>query len=348
MNRPLLHNIQSLRGIAVIMVLALHIFATEKKYSPDQLLPDFLQLGAAGVDIFFVISGFIMTTVTRNMAPDFSSASQFLLLRITRIYPLYWVVSLSLLSIAQLFPGITTPLATDSLFVVKSLLLYPQEHLPLLMVGWTLVHEMYFYAVFTCLLLLPRHYLPLALGAWSIAVVFGYNQLHLSSAELQLVTHPMTLEFISGCALGLIAEQRRIGKPLWFLFGGLSVMLASWMHWQISEADPLPIGNARIAYFLPGSILITAGCIGYDQRAGRLSLLLEKIGNASYSIYLTHILFLSAFCKAWQFIPARQTLLDNAIFLPLSALLTLMAGMMFYTLLEKKLMRKMRKFIVGQ
>jgi exopolysaccharide production protein ExoZ len=341
-----LHNIQALRGIAVLMVVALHLFATEKKYSPDQLLPDFLQLGAAGVDIFFVISGFIMVSVTKNLQPSFSSMQQFLLMRAARIYPLYWIISLALLLIAQLFPGITTPLATNTLFVIKSFLLYPQENLPLLMVGWTLVHEMFFYLIFSCLLLLPRKKLPLALAAWALTTVYCYHNINFASPVLQIATHPMSLEFIGGCFLGIFVQRMTITSAPLVLFSGIAAMLAAWMLWQLNSDDILPIGETRVIYFLPGCLLITAGCIGLDQRGIHLSLWLEKIGDASYSIYLTHILFLSAFCKAWQFFPYRETLADNMIFLPLCTIVTLLGGLAFYQHCEKNILQKTRAFIL--
>jgi peptidoglycan/LPS O-acetylase OafA/YrhL len=342
-----LYNIQALRGIAVLLVVLLHMYATEKKYSPDQILPDFLQLGAMGVDIFFVISGFIMVTVTHNKPAQWQLATQFLLSRATRIYPTYWLISALLLVISVFFPGITTPLASDGFFVIRSLLLYPQEHLPLLMVGWTLIHEMFFYLVFTVLLLLPANMRYGCLLLWAVGTAMGYQQWHpaVTQPELALLFNPLSLEFISGCFLGLFAQHFRIPLARMFFYSGLLILAVIWAVWINHSAEPIPTEMNRFYYFIAPCVLMTLGCIAMDQQVLRLSRWLEILGDASYSIYLTHILVLSSLCKVWQFFPYRESWIDNVFFIPMTLAATFSVGMLFFYYVEKPLLTSTRKLI---
>jgi len=89
-----IQNIQALRGIAVIAVVFSHLVIIEKKYGGSEtILPEFLLFGKFGVDLFFVISGFIMVTITRSKFQIPREALKFFYRRVARIYPLYWFYS---------------------------------------------------------------------------------------------------------------------------------------------------------------------------------------------------------------------------------------------------------------
>ena len=95
-----IYNIQSLRGIAAFLVLLSHLYTMEKNIWGDQILSSAFRMGMSGVDLFFVISGFIMVYVTRNWnGGELYRIREFLFARITRIYPLYWFVSLITLAL---------------------------------------------------------------------------------------------------------------------------------------------------------------------------------------------------------------------------------------------------------
>jgi peptidoglycan/LPS O-acetylase OafA/YrhL len=96
-----LRSIQALRGIAVLGVVAYHALAVERKYSGgDRLLPDFLSFGQTGIDLLFVISGFVIVTVTQGRFGGIRELPRFLWSRITRIYPTYWFYFLITLRIS--------------------------------------------------------------------------------------------------------------------------------------------------------------------------------------------------------------------------------------------------------
>ena len=98
-------NLQALRGIAVLLVIAYHLTKIEGKYGHGEgILPSFLTIGMSGVDLFFVISGFVMVTVTRGWFQQKGKPVRFLYHRITRIYPVYWFYSLIVLAIYLVMP----------------------------------------------------------------------------------------------------------------------------------------------------------------------------------------------------------------------------------------------------
>lgn len=86
-----LNGIQALRAVAVVFVLFSHLFRVEGKYAAETILPNATLIGVSGVDIFFVISGFIMVYVTDGKRDGLLRAIEFLYRRAVRIYPIYWV-----------------------------------------------------------------------------------------------------------------------------------------------------------------------------------------------------------------------------------------------------------------
>src|ERR1700687_1501828 len=94
-------TLQVARGAAANLVLAHHLFIVEAKYSVGSVLPSFTFYGIAGVDVFFVLSGFIMVAVAgRSVGP-----LQFLWRRACRIYPTYWLISLAVLAVTLMAPA---------------------------------------------------------------------------------------------------------------------------------------------------------------------------------------------------------------------------------------------------
>ena len=136
-----LRTIQMARGVAANLVVFSHLFFVESKYTAAGVLPAFTLYGIAGVDLFFVLSGFIMVAVAgRDIGPI-----EFLWRRATRVYPTYWLISLAVLAVAIVAPAIVNSSIQVPISLWRSFLLIPDRTLPLLAVGWTLVHEMYFY-----------------------------------------------------------------------------------------------------------------------------------------------------------------------------------------------------------
>ncbi len=213
--------IQVLRGIAVVMVIIFHFKDIIK---PGEFLRrelDFLfDSGAAGVDLFFVISGFIMVFVTRKSTGGIRYAKNFLIKRVLRIWPLYVIATLTYTIIVA--PVIANISLTIALKVLKSIFFIPLSYLnppyfgyAYLGVGWSLNYEMYFYFLITISLLSGKYrwFLFAALIILTLLIIpIAYGNLtsrplearNYGSLLINLITNPIIWEFVYGTIIGLL------------------------------------------------------------------------------------------------------------------------------------------------
>jgi len=292
---PTFHNIQALRGIAIILVVLLHLANAEYLYGDSgPTLSAFSVLGASGVDLFFVISGFVMATITRGTFRKKGSLPLFLYSRAARIYPSYWVFSLALLAAHLLFPQAGDPQRWREIDVARSLLLLPQARLPILVVGWTLVLELYYYGVVAVSLLLPERYFVGMLLVWAGVVTaaniaFSHTAISLGPAAL-VALYPQTIEFISGCLLARLvhAGHRRWGASCFAL--GAALLPALYAAYSALRPGQFPSAWERLVLFgLPSTLMVYGACGMELAGAGRLPRLLMFVGDRSYTLYLTHV-----------------------------------------------------------
>jgi peptidoglycan/LPS O-acetylase OafA/YrhL len=267
-----LQSIQILRGIAALLVVVYHIRAMEilaignNGLSELPLLNSFVTNGYAGVDLFFVISGFIMVYVTDGIRSGVKSSAEFLFARVTRIYPLWWVFA-GLMSLMFLVYNATgfgagwdrvsqgQPLIP---YLIKSFLLVPQNAHPVLGVGWTLIHEMYFYAAFTLMMLVPRRFWLWILLAWG-TVIAGGSFVGLTktfaSGYSALFFYPMTMEFIMGAVVGL-AVSSGIAWRSGILTLVATLWLAASLTFQGLDDASLMMWGRVVWFGLPCTLLV--------------------------------------------------------------------------------------------
>ncbi len=342
-------NIQGLRGIAVLLVVLFHLVTIEQKFGGSRtILPDFFQFGMFGVDLFFVISGFVMVTVTRGKFRRPCKALTFLYHRATRIYPLYWFYSLLVLAVYLYNPAMVNSSQGSQVNILASFLLLPQAKLPLLMVGWTLVHEMYFYLVFFLLLFLPGKYLLPGLATWAVAILLFQSQAAASgSPPLVLVTHPLTLEFIGGCLVAMLTAREKSPPlhPGLALTAGLLILVGAVLlfmyHWQITGAME-PLGWNRILLLGLPALLLVYLAVKAEQQQLTLPGSLCRVGDFSYSIYLSHVLSLNLLGKIWALF-AVDSIIDNILVLPFMVLAVIAVGAASYLTIERPMIILSRK-----
>ena len=274
--------IQYLRAVAALNVVLLH--ATREAGLP------LWWFGSTGVDIFFVLSGFLMVAIT----DDRSRPGPFVVDRLLRIVPLYWLATAAWLLLRLLLGG---P-APDARYVVASLLFLPFERpdaewhfFPVLDVGWTLNYEVLFYLLFALCLLAPgRWRLPL-LTVILLALVAMGRAVTPGDAPLAFWTNPIILEFLAGAWIAAMWRGRVPRHPVlgWALIAAAPALVlivnALTSHFGLAFVD------WRAAWMLPaGAVLVGALLIGGGRSndrsyARRFALLL---GDASYSLYLFH------------------------------------------------------------
>lgn len=321
----MLKNIQTLRFLAALWVVLHHMQPPVTPFTLS-LLPDAVtRLGFAGVDLFFVISGLIMAETTRGMLPGWPAATRFLVQRFGRIYIGWWpFFALYLWGASQ--SGRLRP----DINLWGSFLLWPQN-LPqyLLPITWTLSFELYFYVVVAALVVWNRRHAPLVLGLCGIAIValniwFYQRGLYLPANEglakanllIPFYLSPLTLEFIAGF---LLSEwlHRRPRQCLGCWLAGAGLMLALAYFYQTS-GSLLASGMAGFfhvgerAALLGGFACCLVVCaMELERRQITPWPLLQALGDASYSIYLAHIVCLivvgAAFFRLQPFLHAPAT-----------------------------------------
>lgn len=341
-----LNNIQALRGIAVLVVVFSHLLVIEKKFGgANTILPGWLQFGIFGVDLFFVISGFVMVTVTRGKFQSLRNALLFLYHRVSRIYPLYWVYTTLALIVFLIQPTWVNSSQGNQVNILASYLLLPDELLPLVQVGWTLIHEIYFYLVFfVILLLVPEKLMPVSMLVWGLVIfVFGTST---GSPAYNLVFHPLTIEFIIGCLLAWhyhkFTNLKINGNWLVVIAGmGMIAAIIGFVSF-VAQTGFAPDGWWRLAiYGIPAAVIVAS--ITHAER-NRITLpnFLIQSGNASYSIYLSHLFTINVVGRVWKFF-STDAIYDNFIALPIVFPLALLVGFMSYKFLEIPLLTLIRK-----
>lgn len=265
----MISNIQALRGFAALNVVFFHALGTSIAHgdAPAFLLP-LAGWGASGVDVFFVISGFIMAHTQEGRKRSWQG---FALNRIARITPLYWIITaLALARIAT----------TDPLYIASSLGFVSMhlgfEH-PVLSVGWTLEYEMLFYALFAA---------GIAIGA---PILFAVTMI--TALAITGVIDWVALEFCMGMGCYLAYRHFRDRENNVWIW----VHLTGWALLFLSVAGDAGLHRVLL-WGVPSSIIVLSALL-IPQTKNRL---LSALGHASYGIYLIHLFVLSALFRIFD------------------------------------------------
>ncbi|MDD1017375.1 acyltransferase [Pseudomonas sp. TNT2022 ID1025] len=246
--------------------------------------------GAIGVDLFFVISGFViyLSSTGRKITPLMFSAH-----RLARVAPAYWIFTLATAATIAFVPGMVPYTLFEPMFLLKSLLFIPTQNptgigfFPMMTVGWTLNYEMAFYAVFLISLFSPQN---LRLPALVVGIGLLYWLAPSLGGALEFYGNPIIFEFLLGVAIAWVYQRGWVGniKPAiaWVATGcalGLIIYNGQVTHHPIKSG-------------IPCAILVL--CALSQERAFPKSSLLTRLGDWSYSTYLCHILIICAMVKA--------------------------------------------------
>jgi exopolysaccharide production protein ExoZ len=263
----------------------------ETKFGGTPLLGNWTISGFAGVDLFFVISGFVMVWVTRTDQGHARALPGFWLTRFLRIYPLWWLVLSTIVAVWMIKPGWVYASHLTDPDILRSYLLFPAQELPLHAVGWTLIHEVWFYLVFGLLLLAPARLFPVLLALWAAVVTSSALALPAPSEPiLALIRHPLTLEFIVGAAIGLCASKGIFPAPRLMLQFGCFVLLLSVISIRENPSAAFAAEWPRVWQFGLPAALILWGWVGLEQQSGSNSpRWSQALGNWSYALYLIHV-----------------------------------------------------------
>ena len=291
--------VQVLRAFAALAVVVYHAEYDAEAvaaraglvFEHSELLP-----WMAGVDVFFVISGFIMVHASDELFGMSGAASLFLTRRLIRIVPLYWAATILFLATLVLLPSTLNKAAPNLWQVVASFFFVPVERSdglirPVFSLGWTLNYEMFFYALFATAIMLRRAIAVATVTAVLVLLVLIGEAVHRTGlappAALEFWSDPIVLEFAFGMGLALLrAEGLRLSLPMRALLAAAAVLL---LHLDLAQPDGLIVLPPLVAYGGPAALLVAASALGHTRKAGpRVERLVAALGDASYALYLVH------------------------------------------------------------
>jgi peptidoglycan/LPS O-acetylase OafA/YrhL len=249
--------------------------------------------GAAGVDIFFAISGFVMAVSIPGLrgAPA-EKAKTFLWRRFVRILPLYWGITTLKIAILKIWPDVVMNPLGGGWRIAASYLFIPVvnakgEISPVLGAGWTLNYEILFYVLIA--LALALDIAPAAFVAPVLVALAGIACLpHGHWPDFTLLASPLLIEFLYGLFFGCLVVRGKFSGRRW----GPLLFVASFVALMLI---PKPSANLRfLLWGLPAACML-AGAVASEQQWGaRLPKWLLEVGDASYALYLCQSLSMSA------------------------------------------------------
>jgi exopolysaccharide production protein ExoZ len=327
--RNKLSSLQLLRAIAVMMVVCLHGYNILLKYN-NISIPTFklLEYGAYGVDIFFVLSGFIIFYIHSKDIGNNQKLGKFLYKRTVRIIPIYWILTVVFIVLTKF---------NHSLFsIFMSLFLIPEKSQPIIGVAWSLRHEMFFYLMFSLLILNKKVFLPL-FYVWTIGIFFFsvVPVINIANPWLNVIFSSINLEFIFGCLIAYFHLNNKTDKSKLVIIGLILVALS-----MVIQVSGFSI-NRVITWGIPTAILIL-GLVGLETKKDIIiPKFLVFLGDASYSIYLVHIIVILIIDKVVNFESYSSNL--AVVMLIISILTATIGGAVFHVVVEKTLMNFFRK-----
>lgn len=290
-----LQSIEAARGIAATLVVIYH--AARHIEANGLGLPWFAGIelfGHAGVDFFFVLSGFIILFVHWGDVDQPSAMARYVERRCTRIYPLYWAVLV--VHIALAIYG-SQQARFDLPTLAANVTLFPLAGEPIVGVAWTLQHEMLFYGLFA-IALISRRLAVFVFGVW-VALVFAVllGIVDVSSiGAARVATSAYNVQFLMGMGAAAIAHRVRLPRPRAFAVVGA----VSFFAVGIAESRGLVdgYGDAARFYFGAAAFLLVIGLVESERISSvPVPRWLGVLGKASYAIYLGHLLAIGV---AWK------------------------------------------------
>lgn len=326
----MLYSVQFLRGFAALLVIMTHI--ANKEVQNGLSTRYWFNMGGTGVDLFFIISGFIMCYTTHDKK---ISCLRFLKLRIWRVIPLYWLLTtialiLYLMPFKVFYDKVT-------IRVLDSYLLLPIGNKYLVGTGWTLSYEFYFYFIFALFLLFSfKSYARYIYILFTICILtfLGWMNIYTSSLGVFLCNYWL-IEF----ALGIIAFIlfKHIKIPALFCFVLILCGLPILVYQNFND---FMLNNPYRVFCIGFSMfLIFNGFLHmenlFQQPRNFLFIFFERLGNSSYSLYLSHPFML----VIASFVCMRLHLTFSIVFVFFLLLTSILFGFFVYYFIEKPMLK---------
>ena len=319
-----IESIQVLRFFAAFSVMMVH-------------LPVF-EFGIWGVDIFFVISGFIMMYVTEN------NEKFFLLKRIFRIVPLYWILTLGVFVLAIFIPEVLNNTTANTAHLIKSLFFIPFDkngtgHFPILFLGWTLNFEVIFYFLFSLSLVFFKENRMIACSIFIIIFLVFNKVFSEKNFIFETYANDIFIEFIFGMVLFMIWKRykNKISTNLTNHFICLTILLVSIFilnYYNFSRS---------ISYGLPSLILAIYFLFFLNHL--KFPKILVSPGDASYCIYLLHPYVIQFFYKILEI--NEYDIIIELVFTLIISIIVFIISLLIYKFIEFPINGSLRKKFIN-
>ena len=329
----MLYNLQYLKFIAASLVIVHYIFHFQHSFG---IGPPQFEIGAAGVDLFFVISGFIMVFITekREQAP-----LEFFRHRLERVAPPYWLVTIFIAITLLLAPQEFSASQFSFRHFLASLLFLPYPSpgtgyaLPIYIPGWTLNYEFFFYTIFAVVISINFR-LRAAIASLILAsiVIFG-SFLGDSSFYLGFYKDPILLEFTYGMLIAWLVNRgfaKQFSAPQGFVLLGVAGFVVAALYGR-GEGSP----ERFLVWGAPAALIVVGNVLLELKGKTRSIKMLVLLGDSSYAIYVTHYIVLQVVFKvymsAWPHMPLHYTLVPSFV-------VCILFGVGFHIAIEQPIM----------
>ncbi|MEL5375097.1 acyltransferase [Serratia marcescens] len=313
-------SIQLLRAIAALAVVLYHVGRKSDFLAITN--GNYFEVGKYGVDLFFIISGFIMAYITHGKKVNFIT---FMKKRFVRIIPIYWVLTSVALAVFIISPSsVNSTMAPPG--VINSYLLFPVEGKSMLLeVAWTLRYEFIFYIIFSLSILTPNRYVTVSvlLGVIWVCSKFSYENYYVGF----FFTHYMG-EFLLGVLSFLFYTK---GKSLTLVVSSSVAALVGYFYGT---------HDGVLTYGLYSTVLFNVFVMLEDKIKRNESMVrpLTYLGDASYSIYLAHLFIIAA---AGILYKQTEFMSDPILFNVSTLVASVLFSVLFYEFVEKIITRKL-------
>jgi exopolysaccharide production protein ExoZ len=334
-----------MRGIAAILIMSKHALYEVSQISPVDINYETFRYFSVGIDMFFVLSGFIMIYISREQQ-GFTAAREFLVRRFLRIVPTYWFYTFVLLGVAMIMPQVLGTAEFVPLHFLKSLFFITYENTagdlqPFLANGWTLNYEIYFYVIFALCMILPVKFgLPvMALYFISSVATDFYG---LGGINDQFYARPIVLEFLAGSIIGWLFIKN-IRLPSWCFWVGVVYTVGAIITLLFPDTFKMITGLDYSRMFV-ATICIALLVLPKGAEYVPAPKWGIRLGDASYTIYLSHPFAIGAITQAVLLMGWQNTLSPWIIFWTIFVV-AIIGGLIAYQIIEKPLLSWGKKLL---
>jgi len=327
-SRHKFEGLQVLRGLAATMIVVGHVFSQNLGFSAQPFIWIFSRIYVSGADIFFSICGFIILYSVRNEKFNFRNSLIFLIRRLLRIYPVYWFVFILSIYISN-YVALNLDNQNfhsyfDLFFLTKTDNFYNPP-------GWSLPFEIYFYIGVFIITIFFKTKFEIIVPVWLII----QSIIAIKYTSYEVTTHALLSEFLFG-VLVYYAYKNNINVTNFdFILFFILSLVFFFIGFKLAKNGPLS-GWQRVLTYGIGGMFITYACILIDKFKITFPKILILIGDASYSIYISHHLFMRTIffiCdvnQLWNLFPSKY----HFIGVSLITLLSILFGILIHFIIE--------------